>query len=67
MPICTNDFANPDQYWMQRTLELARRGIGLCSPNPVVGCVILDRAGQVPQVSILRPGRPRIPTRLWAH
>jgi diaminohydroxyphosphoribosylaminopyrimidine deaminase / 5-amino-6-(5-phosphoribosylamino)uracil reductase len=36
-----------DQYWMRRALELARRGIGLCSPNPVVGCVILDRAGQV--------------------
>ena len=36
-----------DRYWMQRALELARRGIGLCSPNPVVGCVILDRAGQV--------------------
>jgi diaminohydroxyphosphoribosylaminopyrimidine deaminase/5-amino-6-(5-phosphoribosylamino)uracil reductase len=35
-----------DQYWMQRALELARRGIGLCSPNPVVGCVILDCAGQ---------------------
>lgn len=32
---------------MQRALELARRGIGLCSPNPVVGCVILDRNGQV--------------------
>lgn len=36
-----------DCYWMQRALELARRGIGLCSPNPVVGCVILDRNGQV--------------------
>jgi diaminohydroxyphosphoribosylaminopyrimidine deaminase/5-amino-6-(5-phosphoribosylamino)uracil reductase len=36
-----------DRYWMQRALELARRGIGLCSPNPVVGCVILDRNGQV--------------------
>ena len=36
-----------DIYWMQRALELARRGIGLCSPNPVVGCVVLDRAGQV--------------------
>jgi diaminohydroxyphosphoribosylaminopyrimidine deaminase/5-amino-6-(5-phosphoribosylamino)uracil reductase len=32
---------------MQRALELARRGIALCSPNPIVGCVILDRAGQV--------------------
>jgi diaminohydroxyphosphoribosylaminopyrimidine deaminase/5-amino-6-(5-phosphoribosylamino)uracil reductase len=36
-----------DTYWMQRALELARRGIALCSPNPIVGCVILDRAGQV--------------------
>ena len=36
-----------DRYWMQRALELARRGIGLCSPNPVVGCVVLDRNGQV--------------------
>jgi len=30
---------------MLRALELARQGIGLCSPNPVVGCVILDREG----------------------
>ena len=39
----------PDQdlYWMHRALELARRGIGVTSPNPAVGCVILDRAGQV--------------------
>lgn len=36
-----------DTYWMQRALELARRGIGVSSPNPAVGCVILDRAGQV--------------------
>ena len=36
-----------DCYWMQRALELARRGIGLCSPNPAVGCVILDRNGQM--------------------
>ena len=32
---------------MQRALELARRGIGVSSPNPAVGCVILDRDGQV--------------------
>jgi diaminohydroxyphosphoribosylaminopyrimidine deaminase / 5-amino-6-(5-phosphoribosylamino)uracil reductase len=30
---------------MLRALELARNGIALCSPNPVVGCVILDREG----------------------
>ena len=32
---------------MQRALELARRGIAVTSPNPAVGCVILDREGQV--------------------
>ncbi len=36
-----------DSVWMRRALELARRGIGVTSPNPAVGCVILDRAGQV--------------------
>ena len=36
-----------DGYWMHRALELARRGIAVTSPNPAVGCVILDRAGQV--------------------
>jgi diaminohydroxyphosphoribosylaminopyrimidine deaminase/5-amino-6-(5-phosphoribosylamino)uracil reductase len=36
-----------DIYWMRRALELAARGIGVSSPNPAVGCVILDRAGQV--------------------
>src|SRR5580698_6678259 len=36
-----------DLHWMRRALELARRGIAVSSPNPAVGCVILDRAGQV--------------------
>jgi diaminohydroxyphosphoribosylaminopyrimidine deaminase/5-amino-6-(5-phosphoribosylamino)uracil reductase len=36
-----------DRYWMQRALELARRGIGVSSPNPAVGCVILDSAGRL--------------------
>jgi diaminohydroxyphosphoribosylaminopyrimidine deaminase/5-amino-6-(5-phosphoribosylamino)uracil reductase len=39
--------SDQDRYWMQRALELARRGIGVTSPNPAVGCVILDKAGQV--------------------
>jgi diaminohydroxyphosphoribosylaminopyrimidine deaminase/5-amino-6-(5-phosphoribosylamino)uracil reductase len=38
---------NQDTLWMHRALELARRGIALASPNPAVGCVILDSAGQV--------------------
>jgi diaminohydroxyphosphoribosylaminopyrimidine deaminase / 5-amino-6-(5-phosphoribosylamino)uracil reductase len=36
-----------DIYWMRRALELAARGIAVSSPNPAVGCIILDRAGQV--------------------
>ncbi|WP_263356980.1 bifunctional diaminohydroxyphosphoribosylaminopyrimidine deaminase/5-amino-6-(5-phosphoribosylamino)uracil reductase RibD [Acidicapsa ligni] len=39
--------ATIDEKWMKRALELAQRGIGLCSPNPVVGCVILDRNGEL--------------------
>lgn len=41
------DRLDQDRYWMQRALELARRGIGVTSPNPAVGCLILDRAGQM--------------------
>jgi diaminohydroxyphosphoribosylaminopyrimidine deaminase/5-amino-6-(5-phosphoribosylamino)uracil reductase len=29
-----------DQYFMQRALSLAERGVGLCAPNPLVGCVL---------------------------
>ena len=36
-----------DRHWMQRALELARRGIGVTSPNPAVGCVIVDQDGQL--------------------
>ena len=32
---------------MQRALELARQGIGLTSPNPHVGAVVLDKQGRV--------------------
>jgi diaminohydroxyphosphoribosylaminopyrimidine deaminase/5-amino-6-(5-phosphoribosylamino)uracil reductase len=28
---------------MRRAIQLARRGLGTASPNPVVGCVVLDR------------------------
>ena len=36
-----------DERWMSRALDLARNGVGLCSPNPAVGCVILDVAGEL--------------------
>src|SRR3954470_8645979 len=32
---------------MRRAIELAARGRGTTSPNPVVGCVILDAGGQI--------------------
>ncbi len=41
------NITDQDTYWMKRALELARRGIAVTSPNPAVGCVILDCAGQV--------------------
>ena len=40
-----NVASGTDSTWMLRALKLARNGIALCSPNPVVGCVILDRDG----------------------
>ena len=43
----TGPITDQDNYWMRRALELARHGIGVTSPNPAVGCVILDSAGQV--------------------
>lgn len=32
---------------MRRAIELAARGVGTASPYPVVGCVILDRVGEI--------------------
>jgi diaminohydroxyphosphoribosylaminopyrimidine deaminase/5-amino-6-(5-phosphoribosylamino)uracil reductase len=29
-----------DEFWMQRCLDLATRGLGNVAPNPLVGCVI---------------------------
>ena len=31
--------------WMQRCLDLATRGAGHVSPNPMVGAVLIDAAG----------------------
>ena len=36
-----------DAHWMHRALSLARRGIGLASPNPAVGCVLIDHNGEL--------------------
>ncbi len=37
----TAEPSNNDERWMTEALALARRGVGLASPNPTVGCVIV--------------------------
>ncbi|MGB2752129.1 MAG: bifunctional diaminohydroxyphosphoribosylaminopyrimidine deaminase/5-amino-6-(5-phosphoribosylamino)uracil reductase RibD [Pyrinomonadaceae bacterium] len=36
-----------DQILVRRSLELAAKGIGLASPNPLVGCVIASADGEI--------------------
>lgn len=35
-----------DETWMKRALQLAAKGLGRTSPNPVVGAVLVDETGQ---------------------
>lgn len=35
-----------DEHFLRRALALARQGIGLTSPNPCVGAVIVDEHGE---------------------
>lgn len=41
------DFREAEDQAMRQAIALAARGLGTTSPNPVVGCVILDRSGAV--------------------
>jgi diaminohydroxyphosphoribosylaminopyrimidine deaminase/5-amino-6-(5-phosphoribosylamino)uracil reductase len=36
-----------DEHFLLRALDLARQGIGLASPNPYVGAVIVDHEGSI--------------------
>src|SRR5260370_37870925 len=36
-----------DEQFLHRALNLARQGIGLASPNPYVGAVVLDTGGNI--------------------
>jgi diaminohydroxyphosphoribosylaminopyrimidine deaminase/5-amino-6-(5-phosphoribosylamino)uracil reductase len=38
--------ASSDEQHMRRALELARAGVGLVSPNPAVGAVVVDASGR---------------------
>ena len=35
------------EYWMQQALDLAGKGKGAVSPNPMVGCVIISEDGEL--------------------
>ena len=35
-----------DTFWMRQALDLARKGEGYVSPNPMVGCVIISKDGE---------------------
>ena len=37
----------PDARWMGQALDLAKRGVGLTSPNPPVGAIIVSAEGEV--------------------
>jgi diaminohydroxyphosphoribosylaminopyrimidine deaminase/5-amino-6-(5-phosphoribosylamino)uracil reductase len=39
--------ASPDAVWMDRALDLAERGRGRTSPNPIVGAVVISPGGVV--------------------
>ena len=36
-----------DAAFMQRALQLSRQALGHTAPNPMVGCVIVDRFGRI--------------------
>lgn len=40
------EFSQQDERWMRRALELAEKSVGLASPNPAVGCVLV-KSGRV--------------------
>src|SRR5258708_33371862 len=42
----TNPVNEHDIHFLQHALALARKGVGLASPNPMVGCVIV-RDGEI--------------------
>jgi len=46
-PVARDETRVSDDTAMRRAIELAARGLGTTSPNPVVGCVLLDAAGAV--------------------
>jgi diaminohydroxyphosphoribosylaminopyrimidine deaminase/5-amino-6-(5-phosphoribosylamino)uracil reductase len=46
-----------DAYYMQRCIELARRGAGSAAPNPMVGCVIVHEGNIISEGWHRAPGK----------
>mgnify|MGYP003290708962 CR=1 FL=1 len=44
---------NLDEKYMRMCFTLAKRGLGRVSPNPLVGCVILDKNGNYSKVNFI--------------
>lgn len=42
-----SDLVPPHEMWMEQALELARRSVGVATPNPAVGCVLVRDGGIV--------------------
>ncbi len=67
-----------DQQWMERALQQAEQSVGLASPNPAVGCVLVrgdrlvgegfheyDRRDHAEIVALSRPALwPRVRPRM---
>lgn len=43
MPPILKAASHDDEHWMRRAIELAEQSIGLASPNPNVGCVLVKK------------------------
>ena len=41
-----SDEIHNDEHYMRKTLDLALAGVGLVSPNPAVGAVVVDKSGR---------------------
>jgi len=41
MNLIENEILPSDERWMQQALDLARQSVGVASPNPAVGCVLV--------------------------
>lgn len=58
MPPPNDKNETPDQRWMHLALDQAQRGVGLTSPNPPVGAVIVAQGKVIGQGYHRRAGEP---------